>query len=202
MGSAWRRPWRARRRSSGRTARRLVFNTTRPRACRSTSRRRWRRCSGSSICSSRSTSCPTRWKHRRRTPRAVFRTGAPRCTSTGAGRCRASAISSSLTGTWRRCPQGKQAATLLESDGYCLSALTANKHAGWAFIEFAASVPGQTILAETGRSVPSLASVASSPAFLVPGSKPQNSQVFLESIGEPAQYARRRHLDRRRDGGR
>ena len=81
-------------------------------------------------------------------------------------------------------PQGKQAATLLESDGYCLSALTANKHAGWAFIEFAASVPGQTILAETGRSVPSLASVASSPAFLVPGSKPQNSQVFLESIGE------------------
>lgn len=79
-------------------------------------------------------------------------------------------------------PQGKKAATLLYSDGYCMSKGGQNKDAAWALIEYANSVEGQTILAKTGRTVPSLKAVANSPAFLDPSAKPKNSQIFLDEI--------------------
>jgi multiple sugar transport system substrate-binding protein len=79
-------------------------------------------------------------------------------------------------------PVGKQASTVLHADGYCMAAASKNKPAAWAFIEFANSVEGQTIIAKTGRTVPSLKSVAASPAFLDPENKPQSSQVFLDVI--------------------
>ena len=37
-------------------------------------------------------------------------------------------------------------------------------------------------MARTGRTVPSLRSVAESPAFLDPAAKPRNSRVFLDAI--------------------
>jgi len=52
----------------------------------------------------------------------------------------------------------------------------------WEFIEFANSVEGQTIIAASGRTVPSLRSVAESAAFLDPQQKPHNSRVFLDMI--------------------
>lgn len=79
-------------------------------------------------------------------------------------------------------PQGKQPATILHADAYCLPAASKNKPAAWAFIEFANSAEGQRIIAQTGRTVPSLKAVAASPAFLDPNSKPQSSQVFLDVI--------------------
>lgn len=79
-------------------------------------------------------------------------------------------------------PQGKSPATILHADGYCIPNDSKNKDAAWVFIEFANSVEGQTIVASTGRTVPSLKAVAESSAFLDPNTKPAGSQVFLDVI--------------------
>jgi multiple sugar transport system substrate-binding protein len=71
---------------------------------------------------------------------------------------------------------------VLHADGYCLPASSAHKAAAWKFIEFANSVEGQTLVARSGRTVPSLKVVAESPAFLDPVAKPSNSRVFLDTI--------------------
>ncbi|MBK9092457.1 MAG: sugar ABC transporter substrate-binding protein [Anaerolineae bacterium] len=79
-------------------------------------------------------------------------------------------------------PQGQQAATILHADAYCLAAAAPDKDAAWQFIEFANSVDGQKIIAETGRTVPSLRQVAESAAFLDPAQAPASSRVFLSVI--------------------
>ncbi|MFZ1754963.1 MAG: sugar ABC transporter substrate-binding protein, partial [Caldilineaceae bacterium] len=65
-------------------------------------------------------------------------------------------------------PVGKQAASVLHSDGYCLAAASNVKDAAWLFIEYALSAEGQTRAAQLGRTVPSLRTVAESRAFLDP----------------------------------
>ncbi len=79
-------------------------------------------------------------------------------------------------------PRQQAPANILHADGYCLPAASRVKDAAWAFIEFANSVEGQTLVAATGRTVPSLRAVAESPAFLDPAAKPAHSQVFLDTI--------------------
>ncbi len=79
-------------------------------------------------------------------------------------------------------PRNKIAATVLHSDGYCIPSGSKNKAAAWAFIEYANSVEGQTVITATGRTVPSLIAVANSPAFLDPNAKPASSKVFLDVI--------------------
>ncbi len=79
-------------------------------------------------------------------------------------------------------PTGKSRAGILHADGYCLASASKDKTAAWAFIEFANSVEGQTLVAASGRTVPSIRSVAESPAFLDPKTKPANSRVFLDVI--------------------
>lgn len=79
-------------------------------------------------------------------------------------------------------PRGDQPASVLHVDGYCLAAQSKNKEAAWKFIEYANSPQGQEIIARTGRTVPSLRSVAESPAFLDPTAKPANSQVWLDVV--------------------
>jgi multiple sugar transport system substrate-binding protein len=79
-------------------------------------------------------------------------------------------------------PQSESQASILHADAYCLPSASKNKEAAWVFIEYANSVEGQTIVAGTGRTVPSLISVANSSAFLDPNAKPANSRVFLEAI--------------------
>ena len=79
-------------------------------------------------------------------------------------------------------PQNKTQATILHADSYCMPSASKNKDAAWTFIEYANSVEGQTIVAGTGRTVPSLIAVANSPAFLDPSAKPASSQVFLDVI--------------------
>jgi multiple sugar transport system substrate-binding protein len=81
-------------------------------------------------------------------------------------------------------PQGHQRAGVLHGDAYCMPKVSRNKDAAWAFIEFANSSAGQTIIASTGRTVPSLQSVAESPAFLDPSARPVNSRVFLDGIAD------------------
>jgi multiple sugar transport system substrate-binding protein len=79
-------------------------------------------------------------------------------------------------------PRGAAPATVLHADAYCLPAVSQNKPAAWAFIEFANSSEGQAIIARTGRTVPSLRAVAESEAFLDPQARPQRSKVFLDVI--------------------
>jgi multiple sugar transport system substrate-binding protein len=100
-------------------------------------------------------------------------------------------------------PVGQEAAGVLHSDAYCLSSTTEDKDAAWAFIEFANTAEGQTIAAQTGRTVPSMIEVANSAAFLglranaEPGSTapagalgelaasfdpPASSNVYLDTI--------------------
>lgn len=71
--------------------------------------------------------------------------------------------------------------TVLHSDAYCLAAASKAKDEAWRFIEFANSPEGQTIIAGSGRTVPSLRSVAESPAFLDPAQPPESSRVFLDA---------------------
>ncbi len=79
-------------------------------------------------------------------------------------------------------PRFRQAAGILHSDGYCMAAATRNKEAAWTFIEYANSAAGQRLVAETGRTVPSLRQVAAEPVFLEPTLPPQNSRVFLDTL--------------------
>jgi multiple sugar transport system substrate-binding protein len=79
-------------------------------------------------------------------------------------------------------PQRQQKAGILHSDAYCMAAAAEDKEAAWAFIEFANSREGQTIVSRSGRTVPSLAEVAASDAFLDPGARPANSRVWLDTI--------------------
>jgi len=79
-------------------------------------------------------------------------------------------------------PVGRQRASILHADAFCIAATGQDKDAAWSFLEFANSAEGQTILAQTGRTVPSRIALAESPAFLDPQAKPANSQVFLAAI--------------------
>jgi len=79
-------------------------------------------------------------------------------------------------------PVHERAATVLHADAYCLTAAAAHPEQAWAFLEFALGPEGQAIAASTGRTVPSLRSVATSEAFLDPAAAPSRSQVFLDNI--------------------
>ena len=79
-------------------------------------------------------------------------------------------------------PVFNQPAGILHSDAYCMTTASEKKDAAWSFVEFALGEEGQRIVAETGRTVPSLEVVAESAAFLDPNAKPKNSQVFLDGI--------------------
>ncbi len=76
----------------------------------------------------------------------------------------------------------KQKASILHSDAYCIAAASKNKDLAWGFVEYAQGVDGQTVAAKLGRTVPSLKSVANSPAFLDPSLSPASSQVFLDAV--------------------
>ena len=85
-------------------------------------------------------------------------------------------------------PQGEEPAGILHSDAFCMSAAAGDKDAAWEFIEYAVGPEGQEVLAQTGRTVPSLKSVAESPVFLGTGeadddnASPPSSHVYLDTI--------------------
>ena len=79
-------------------------------------------------------------------------------------------------------PAGKTRAGILHSDAFCIAAASKQKEAAWTFLEFANSTEGQTLLAATGRTVPSRIAVAESPVFLDPQARPANSQAWLAAI--------------------
>jgi multiple sugar transport system substrate-binding protein len=81
-------------------------------------------------------------------------------------------------------PVFDEPAGILHSDAYCLTKASDAKDAAWRFVEFALGPEGAPVVAETGRTVPSLVSVAESDAFLDPKAKPRNSRVFLDGIAD------------------
>jgi multiple sugar transport system substrate-binding protein len=91
-------------------------------------------------------------------------------------------------------PAAPLAANVLHSDGLCMLDGARDKDAAWTFIEFAVGPVGQAILAMTGRTVPSLQSVAESDEFLRGtslrlqfggrplGLGPERARVFLDNV--------------------
>ena len=79
-------------------------------------------------------------------------------------------------------PVFDEPAGILHSDAYCLTKASDAKDAAWRFVEFALGPEGAPVVARTGRTVPSLRSVAESEAFLDPDAKPAHSRVFLDGI--------------------
>jgi len=88
-------------------------------------------------------------------------------------------------------PRDQTEASILHGAGFCLSGATVDSDVAWTFMEYAGGPNGQSILAQTGRIVPLLKSVASGPNFLgvttdegtptVLGG-PANSTVFIDTI--------------------
>jgi multiple sugar transport system substrate-binding protein len=79
-------------------------------------------------------------------------------------------------------PVFSEQAGILHSDAYCMTKASKRKDAAWRFVEFALGPEGAPVVAETGRTVPSLRSVAESEAFLDPTKRPANSRIFLDGI--------------------
>lgn len=77
-------------------------------------------------------------------------------------------------------PGDKHTVSVLHSDGYCMTSASKNKDAAWAFLEFTVGLEGQKLLVSTGRTVPSIKSVAETPAFLSPAAPPANNRVYLD----------------------
>jgi multiple sugar transport system substrate-binding protein len=71
---------------------------------------------------------------------------------------------------------------VLHSDGYCVTEKSDNKPLARAFAAFAVQGDGARILAESGRTVPMLRSVAESEVFLDPNEPPASSQVWLDQL--------------------
>jgi multiple sugar transport system substrate-binding protein len=78
-------------------------------------------------------------------------------------------------------PQREVAASILHTDAYCIAAASKNKDLAWRFVEYANGPVGQVIAAKTGRTVPSLRSVAESPIYLEADKPPASSKVFLDA---------------------
>lgn len=79
-------------------------------------------------------------------------------------------------------PRGRTQAGILHSDAYCISESTDNLEDALELVRYAVGVDGQTIGAFSGRVVPVLRAVATSPAFLDPARPPRHSNVFLDAV--------------------
>ena len=89
-------------------------------------------------------------------------------------------------------PVGTIPANVSHSDGLGIWSGSPRKEGAWRFLEFAMGEEGQKILAESGRTVPSMVKVAESDAFLKGGSaasllgysqSPKSASVYLDNIG-------------------
>ena len=81
-----------------------------------------------------------------------------------------------------RAAAGRPSVSLLASDAYCVAKASKNLRAARDFASYAVGDEGATVLATSGRTVPSVTTIAESPAFLDPAREPASSSVFLEVI--------------------
>jgi multiple sugar transport system substrate-binding protein len=81
-----------------------------------------------------------------------------------------------------RADADRPSATLLASDAYCVSKASTVPELAADFAAYAVGPEGAAVLAQSGRTVPSVQEVATSPAFLDPDQQPASSSVFLDVI--------------------
>ena len=79
-------------------------------------------------------------------------------------------------------PHDRTRANLLHSDAYCISSRTKHPEEAATFVRFALGDAGASVLARTGRTVPSRRSIAESEAFLDPTQPPRRARVFLDQV--------------------
>ena len=79
-------------------------------------------------------------------------------------------------------PRVRSQAVMLHSDAYCMAKGSGSRDLALRFVEYSLSPEGAGILARTGRTVPSLRSVAQSDAFLDPSQPPRSARVFIDQI--------------------
>lgn len=79
-------------------------------------------------------------------------------------------------------PSFGKPAGVLHADAYCMTKGAKNKDGAWRFVEYVLGKEGSTIMAGTGRTVPSNIEVSKSPAFLDANQRPRNAQVFLDAV--------------------
>jgi len=79
-------------------------------------------------------------------------------------------------------PKKVTSTSVLHSDGYCVAAKSKNKVLAQAFAGYAVSTEGATVLAKSGRTVPSIRALAESPVFLDPTVEPKSAQVYLDAL--------------------
>lgn len=79
-------------------------------------------------------------------------------------------------------PTKRSSVSVLHADGYCVTKSSKNTALGHAFAEYAVSTAGATVLAKSGRTVPSIKALAESPVFLDPAAEPKSSRVFVDAI--------------------
>jgi multiple sugar transport system substrate-binding protein len=80
-------------------------------------------------------------------------------------------------------PTDVEPASVLHSDGLCI-AKGDKADAAWTWVEYALGPKGQEVLAQSGRSVPSLKAVAESPVFLQADEPPAGSKVFVDALSQ------------------
>ena len=81
-----------------------------------------------------------------------------------------------------RVEAARPSVSLLASDAYCVSKASENPRLAADFAAYAVGPEGGTVLARSGRTVPSVQELAQSPAFLDPSQEPASSAVFLDVI--------------------
>lgn len=81
-----------------------------------------------------------------------------------------------------RAEAGTPSRSLLASDAYCVSKVSASPQLAAELARFAAGGEGAEVLARSGRTVPALRELAESAAFLAPDLQPRSSQVFLDVL--------------------
>lgn len=79
-------------------------------------------------------------------------------------------------------PKQRTSASLLASDGWCVSKSSKKRELAHRFAAFTTGPDGGQVLAVSGRTVPVVRALAESPAFLDPASRPRNAQVFLAAV--------------------
>jgi len=78
--------------------------------------------------------------------------------------------------------QGVDRSTNIATVAWAMSSDTAHPEAAWKLMRFLCGREGQRMVAELGLAIPTMKSVAESPAFLDPSRPPANSQLFLDLI--------------------
>lgn len=81
-------------------------------------------------------------------------------------------------------PVGTQRGTVLYVAAWCLAKNTPHPKEAWSLARALATPDGQAQLARTGLAIPSLISVANSPAFLDPTLPPEHDKRFLLDVAD------------------